>query len=94
MAGDDPRRIVGQRQAAVDGGDQAVDRTAGIAVDEGEAGLVEEGVAHVEDIRLLPMDEGIAVRMRIGDMDNMQHVAVEMQRHAVRKGDDRQRALR
>ena len=78
MAGDDHRPLVGDLQRDRDGGDHAVDRAAGIEVDEGQH-AVEIDVAHVEHIGARPVDQRIAVGMGVLDMDGADVVAVEVE---------------
>ena len=72
--------------------DQAVERAAGIAVDERKA--AGEHVAHVHDVRFAEADHDVGLGVRVRQVRELEVVIVEMQRRRVGERDHRQRFAR
>ena len=68
--------------------DQAIERAAGVAVDERKAG--DEQVAHVHDVGLAKTDHDVGLGVRVRQVRELQVVVIEVQRGRVGEGDHRQ----
>ena len=66
----DSRMIVRHRKRRIDALDHSLDTASAAPVDERED-VVEEHVAHRDDVRLSEPDQSVAVGMRIGDMPEL-----------------------
>jgi len=93
VAGDDLGARLRDGEGPIGCLDVAIDAAARAEVDVRIA-VREERVAHVQHVRLLEVDDGVAVRVRRIDMDDLEIVAVYMERDRVGERDDRKRRLR
>ena len=93
MARDDARLIAGNLQPALHRRSKAVDRTARRQIDIGET-PGEEGVAHMQDIRLTEMHHGVAIGVGVGNVDGLNRLAIHVKGQIIAKGEDGQYARR
>jgi hypothetical protein len=93
VAGNDLRAVVDLREDALDAAHDAAQRAAARQIDEWVPGA-HVHVAHVHHVRAPEVHRRVAVRVRRGQVNRRYLVAVDVERHGIVEGDDRQGARR